>query len=827
MPRKKKIQLTLESVISDAHAYAMERHYECITPEMFVYHVLDNWCKIEQDFYYEDVMGELLYYINETMEELPEAPDEESIELSYQLGECFLRAQEMQKKLEAKDLTATHVLCEILCTDECWANFFLREHLEDLHGFLADLNMLCGETPYNDEEIDRYHQFVQAREGILDFAQELGKHFNEMAEQVSGEMGDHQSGEGAKKKGEDWRQWVTCVNEHLENRNPLIGREDELERTIRVLCRRDKNNPLHVGDPGVGKTALIYGLAEKIKAGEVPERLKDAQIFSLDVSTLLAGTQYRGDFEKRWKLIMEGLLTVPNAIVYIDEIHTIVGAGRTSDGAMDAANMLKPFLEEGRIRFVGATTHEEFNRHIAGHGALVRRFQTIEVPEPSIDEAVRILEGLQSRYESFHNVTFAPDAVRHAVHRAARFINDRRLPDKAIDLIDEAAAYREVHPAENQVVSKALIDQVLAGICKVESLRDVETSEVADLQSLEPAMKRQIFGQDEAIAAVTEAVLLSRAGLTDEHKPVASLLFVGPTGVGKTEVAKVLAEEMGVELLRFDMSEYAEKHTVARLIGAPAGYVGYEDGGLLTDAVRRTPHCVLLLDEIEKAHPDIFNLLLQVMDNASLTDTRGRQADFRHAVVVMTSNAGAQHAHQAAVGFGGGVSAGQAMLAQVKRTFKPEFLNRLSATVVFNAMNTEMAHLILRKKVDALRGKLLARRVELVLSPEAESHLLNLGYTPEYGAREIERIVARELKPLLTRSLLFGDLKHGGEAKVDVAAEKLVLSTTPLAPPAEPAESAPEKAVLSASKEEKTPAKKAARSTTRKTTKKTTKKSDE
>ena len=439
---------------------------------------------------------------------------------------------------------------------------------------------------------------------------------------------------------------------------------------------------------------------------------------------------------------------------------------------------------------------------------------------------MRILEGLQSRYESFHNVTFAPDAVRHAVHRAARFINDRRLPDKAIDLIDEAAAYREVHPAENQVVSKALIDQVLAGICKVESLRDVETSEVADLQSLEPAMKRQIFGQDEAIAAVTEAVLLSRAGLTDEHKPVASLLFVGPTGVGKTEVAKVLAEEMGVELLRFDMSEYAEKHTVARLIGAPAGYVGYEDGGLLTDAVRRTPHCVLLLDEIEKAHPDIFNLLLQVMDNASLTDTRGRQADFRHAVVVMTSNAGAQHAHQAAVGFGGGVSAGQAMLAQVKRTFKPEFLNRLSATVVFNAMNTEMANLILRKKVDALRGKLLARRVELVLSPEAESYLLNLGYTPEYGAREIERIVARELKPLLTRSLLFGDLKHGGEAKVDVTAKKLVLSTTPLALPAEPAESAPEKVVLSASKEEKTPAKKAARSTTRKTTKKTTKKSD-
>lgn len=825
MPRKKKIQLPLETVIATAHNLAMAQHYDLITPEIFVFSLLDNWCQLDQDFYYEDVMSLLQYHISETMERLPEPTTEETIELSYQLGECLIRAQESQEKMGAKELTVTHVLCEILCTDECWANFFLREHLEDLYDFLENLNALCGNYAYNDEEIDRYQQFVEAREEMLGFAEELGKHFSEMAGNAGEEGGA--SAEGAKKKTEDWRQWVTCVNEHLENRNPLIGREDELERTIRVLCRRDKNNPLHVGDPGVGKTALIYGLAERIKAGDVPERLKDAQIFSLDVSTLLAGTQYRGDFEKRWKLIMEGLLTVPNAIVYIDEIHNIVGAGRTSDGAMDAANMLKPFLEEGRIRFVGATTHEEFNRHIAGHGALVRRFQTIEVPEPSIDEAVRILEGLQSRYESFHNVTFAPDAVRHAVHRAARFINDRRLPDKAIDLIDEAAAYREVHPAENQVVSKALIDQVLAGICKVESLRDVETSEVADLQSLEPAMKRQIFGQDEAIAAVTESVLLSRAGLTDERKPVASLLFVGPTGVGKTEVAKVLAEEMGVELLRFDMSEYAEKHTVARLIGAPAGYVGYEDGGLLTDAVRRTPHCVLLLDEIEKAHPDIFNLLLQVMDNASLTDTRGRQADFRHAVVVMTSNAGAQHAHQAAVGFGGGVSAGQAMLAQVKRTFKPEFLNRLSATVVFNAMSSEMAQLILRKKVDALRGKLLARRVELVLSPGAESHLLNLGYTPEYGAREIERIVARELKPLLTRSLLFGDLKHGGEAKVEVAADKLVLSTTPLALPAEAAESAPERADLATSKREKTPAKKSSRATTKKSTKKTTKKADE
>lgn len=764
--------------MSSAHAYALEQHYECITPELFVYQVFDSWFLEDLDFGYADVEDAIADYLLKNMEQLPEAPNAEGIELSYQLGECFLRAQEQQKNLGAKELTVTHVMCEILCTDECWANYILRDNIDYLDDFLEDLNMMCGERPYNTREIERYTEFASTKDDILDLAEALGKHFKGMDDDSEEE--DMEEMGAQKRKKDDWRQWVTCVNEHLDDRNPLIGREGELERTIRVLCRRDKNNPLHVGDPGVGKTALIYGLAAKIKANEVPARLKNAQIFSIDMSTLLAGTQYRGDFEKRWKLVMEGLLQEDNVIVYIDEIHTVVGAGRTSDGAQDAANMLKPYLEEGMIRFIGATTHEEFNRHIAGHGALVRRFQTIEVPEPTVDEAVRILEGLQSRYESFHGVTFAPDVVRHAVHRAARFINDRRLPDKAIDLIDEAAAYREVHPAENQVVSKALIDQVLAGICKVESLRDVETSEVADLQQLEPAMKRQIFGQDAAIAAVTESVLLARAGLTDEHKPVASLLFVGPTGVGKTEVAKVLAEEMGVELLRFDMSEYAEKHTVARLIGAPAGYVGYEDGGLLTDAVRRTPHCVLLLDEIEKAHPDIFNLLLQVMDNASLTDTRGRHADFRHAVVVMTSNAGAQHAHQAAVGFGGGISAGEAMLAQVKRTFKPEFLNRLTATVVFNAMNTEMAQLILHKKVDALRQKLTARHVSLELSPAAEEYLLKLGYTPEYGAREIERIVARELKPLLTRSLLFGDLKHGGTAQVDVAEGRLALVAQPL-----------------------------------------------
>lgn len=584
-----------------------------------------------------------------------------------------------------------------------------------------------------------------------------------------------ETGEGA--EGDDdanspapWRKLVTCVNDTYAAHNPLIGREAELERTMQVLCRKDKNNPLHVGEPGVGKTALIYGLTALIERGEVPERLRGAHVYMMDMGTMVAGTQFRGDFEKRIKMVMEGLAQEGNAILCIDEIHNLIGAGRNGDASLDASNMLKPYLESGAIRFIGSTTYDEYNRYIAKQKSLVRRFQQIDIAEPSVDDAIRIVEGLRPSYEKFHGVKYAAGVVEFAVRSAAKHIRDRFLPDKAIDLIDEAGAYRETHPLttqKRQTVDRRLLTDILARVCKIDAEALKEQSNDA-LRTLESDIKKEIFGQDEAVARVVEAVQMSKAGLADDTKPMASLLFVGPTGVGKTEVARVLSERMGMKLVRFDMSEYAEKHAVAKLIGSPAGYVGYEDGGLLTAAVRKTPNCVLLFDEIEKAHPDIFNIFLQMMDYAALTDNHGERADFRNAVIIMTSNAGAQYASRASIGFTGSVSRGDAMLTTVKKTFKPEFINRLTDIVVFHDMSRQMASLILDKKLAQLQTKLSAKNVTLRLSTEARELLLTKGFTPEYGARELDRVIGSMLKPLLMREILFGKLKKGGDAVVEV-----------------------------------------------------------
>ena len=584
-----------------------------------------------------------------------------------------------------------------------------------------------------------------------------------------------ETGEGA--EGDDdanspapWRKLVTCVNDTYAAHNPLIGREAELERTMQVLCRKDKNNPLHVGEPGVGKTALIYGLTALIERGEVPERLRGARVYMMDMGTMVAGTQFRGDFEKRIKMVMEGLAQEGNAILCIDEIHNLIGAGRNGDASLDASNMLKPYLESGAIRFIGSTTYDEYNRYIAKQKSLVRRFQQIDIAEPSVDDAIRIVEGLRPSYEKFHGVKYAAGVVEFAVRSAAKHIRDRFLPDKAIDLIDEAGAYRETHPLttqKRQTVDRRLVTDILARVCKIDAEALKEQSNDA-LRTLEGDIKKEIFGQDEAVGRVVEAVQMSKAGLADDTKPMASLLFVGPTGVGKTEVARVLSERMGMKLVRFDMSEYAEKHAVAKLIGSPAGYVGYEDGGLLTAAVRKTPNCVLLFDEIEKAHPDIFNIFLQMMDYAALTDNHGERADFRNAVIIMTSNAGAQYASRASIGFTGSVSRGDAMLTTVKKTFKPEFINRLTDIVVFHDMSRQMASLILDKKLAQLQTKLSAKNVTLHLSTEARELLLTKGFTPEYGARELDRVIGSMLKPLLMREILFGKLKKSGDAVVEV-----------------------------------------------------------
>ena len=590
------------------------------------------------------------------------------------------------------------------------------------------------------------------------------------------EYDDPEGWQTGKRHPSDWHKLVTCISDKVDQHNPLIGREKELDRTIQVLCRAEKNNPLHVGEPGVGKTALVFGLAKLINENQVPDRLKGARIYGMDIGQMLAGSQYRGDFEKRIKMVMDGAAKEGNVIIYIDEIHNMIGAGRGSDGGPDASNMLKQYLEAGDIRFIGSTTYEEYNRYMAKSKGIVRRFQQIDIKEPSVDEAIKILEGLQHKYNIYHGVTYRKDALEYAVRASDKYISNRFLPDKAIDLMDEAGAYLEVHPANRQrsYVTKAVIQQILTKVCKIDAaaIKDEDNSALA---SLRQRMLDKIYGQDTAVDKVVEAVMMAKAGLIDDDKPMASLLFVGPTGVGKTEVARVLARELGIELVRFDMSEYTEKHAVAKLIGSPAGYVGYEDGGQLTDAIRKTPNCVLLLDEIEKAHSDIYNILLQVMDYARLTDNKGQKADFRNVILIMTSNAGAQYASQANIGFAGNVSRGQAMLAQVKKTFRPEFINRLSDTVVFHDMDRHMAELILDKKLAQLADKLSAKGVSIELTPQVREQLLKWGFTKEYGAREMDRVIGNRLKPVLMKALLFGKLKKGGKAVVKLEGKELVI----------------------------------------------------
>ena len=594
------------------------------------------------------------------------------------------------------------------------------------------------------------------------------------------EYDDPEGWQTGKRHPSDWHKLVTCISDKVDQHNPLIGREKELDRTIQVLCRAEKNNPLHVGEPGVGKTALVFGLAKLINENQVPDRLKGARIYGMDIGQMLAGSQYRGDFEKRIKMVMDGAAKEGNVIIYIDEIHNMIGAGRGSDGGPDASNMLKQYLEAGDIRFIGSTTYEEYNRYMAKSKGIVRRFQQIDIKEPSVDEAIKILEGLQHKYNIYHGVTYRKDALEYAVRASDKYISNRFLPDKAIDLIDEAGAYRETHPLtsqKRQTVDRRLMGEILAKMCKIDAAALRDTSNVA-LQTLADDMRAEIFGQDCAIKEVVEAVQMAKAGLGDDDKPMASLLFVGPTGVGKTEVARTLARQLGVSLVRFDMSEYAEKHAVAKLIGAPAGYVGYEDGGQLTAALRKSPNCVLLFDEIEKAHPDIFNIFLQMMDYATLTDNHGQRADLRGTIIIMTSNAGAQYASRASIGFMGGVSRGDAMLAQVKKTFKPEFINRLTDIVVFGDMTRQMASLILDKKIAKLQQKLTAKNVKMHLGDSARQLLLNRGFTPEYGAREIDRVIGSMLKPLLMREILFGSLKKGGEVSVAESNGQLVINNS-------------------------------------------------
>jgi ATP-dependent Clp protease ATP-binding subunit ClpA len=728
----------LGKALHKAQKYAISSRHEFLTPD----HLL--WAIAEQEPFKRSCMGyeiqnELIEHINQYEQQVPEDVEYEMPSPSVQFVRLINIAQNVVDNSSASEIDVPHIVQGMMLMNGSFPASIIERISEG------------DEVQFMSRLVSEYE------DGI-----------------ISKESKQPKSARKQKVQG-DWTQFVTCLNDYVDSCNPLVGRKEELARTIQILSRKEKNNPLHVGEPGVGKTAIAYGLAAMIEKNEVPECLSGCKIFALDLGSLIAGTQYRGDFEKRLKAVLDGAVAASPSILYIDEIHNIIGAGKIDKGSLDAGNILKPYLEGGELRFMGATTYDEYNQNFIRDKAFSRRFEQVAIPEPSVEECVEILNGIKKKFEDFHHVLYTDEAIRFAVSGASKYITGRYLPDKAVDLLDEAGAWRKLNQNADavQTVDKKLIAEVLAHICKVDILAEDE-DDLKKIENLEERIKEHLFGQDKAVIEVSEAVQMAGTGLNDDNKPMACLLFVGPTGVGKTELARVLSSELSVPLVRFDMSEYAEKHTVAKLIGSPAGYVGYEDGGLLTDAIRKTPHCVLLLDELEKAHQDIYNILLQVMDYAVLTDNKGQKADFRHVVLIMTTNAGAQFARQT-IGFNQTVTAGEAMMKNVKKTFKPEFLNRLSAITVFNDMNRDMAEKILNKKLTSLQDRLASKNISLVLESDATEFLLNKGFSPEYGGREIDRVISTHLKPLLMKAILHRQLSSGSIATICVQNEALVL----------------------------------------------------
>jgi ATP-dependent Clp protease ATP-binding subunit ClpA len=630
-------------------------------------------------------------------------------------------------------------------------------------------------------EKDSHAAFILQGEGItrLDV-------LNYISHDVPKTIDEEQSGGFAKtdrrdkrKKGDPLEMFtVDLVKMAADGKlDPLIGRVIEMERTMQVLCRRRKNNPVFVGDPGVGKTAMAEGLAQKINDGNLPDILKDVRIYSLDLGGMLAGTKFRGDFEQRLKGVIQALQKLPKAILFIDEIHTIVGAGATSSGSMDASNILKPVLATGDIRCIGSTTYEEYKNHFEKDRALSRRFEKIEISEPPVKETIQILKGLKSRYEEHHGIVYTDQALKSAAELSSKFLNDRFLPDKAIDVIDEAGAYIRLSGSpRRKYINPADIEKIIAKMARIPT-RSVSTSDRNKLESLEDELMSVVFGQDEAIQSLVTAIKRSRAGLGTPGKPVGSFLFTGPTGVGKTEVSRQLARILGVEFMRFDMSEYMEKHTVARLIGAPPGYIGFDQGGLLTDGIRKHPYCILLLDEIEKAHPDLFNILLQVMDHATLTDNNGKKADFRNVIIIMTSNAGSREMSSRSIGFGdSGKDAEHKGQKAIEKLFNPEFRNRLDGIISFHALTVEIMKLIVDKFIKELNAQLSAKKVALTITPEVRTWLAEKGYDATYGARPLDRLIQAEIKDGLSEEILFGRLNKGGVITVDLKDGKLVFA---------------------------------------------------
>ncbi len=739
-----KIDRQLNSVILGAFYEAKQNQHEFVTPEHVLYSLLFSPEGVE---IFEGVGGDVdrlradLKSYLDTM--VPRTKKGELIQ-SYAFQRLIEAASKRAASAGKRQVGITDLVVSLYDCEESHAVSFLLE-----------------------QGIEQYDLMKFISHELPDLREEAAK--NERREREGGERGQTRRKEKEEKKSfaiESYASDLTALAAEgkLE---PLIGREEVLTRLMQVLCRKTKNNPIVVGEPGVGKSALAEGLAQRIAAGTVPEPLKEHRVFRLDMGALVAGTKYRGDFEERMKKVLNALLQRDKVIVVIDEIHTIVGAGAVQGGAMDASNILKPVLSGGRLKCIGSTTYEEYRKYFEKDRALTRRFQKIDLPEMTVEETVAVLRGIRERYEQHHAVRYSDDALRAAAELSARFVTERFLPDKAIDVIDEAGAFVRISGEKKELIDTADIERVVSLVARIPE-QTVSAGEGEKLRGLEEALKREIFGQDEAVHAVVDAIKRSRAGFGRPDRPVASFLFVGPTGVGKTELARQLALKLGIALHRFDMSEYQEKHAVSRLIGAPPGYVGYEEGGLLTEAVRKTPHAVLLLDEVEKAHADIYNTLLQIMDYATLTDNAGRKADFRNVIIIMTSNAGAREIGKAVPGFGErAVDAGELDRA-VERIFAPEFRNRLDRIVKFNRLDLAIVTDIVRKQLDEFAAHLKTKNIVFTVTPAALRHLAEQGYSKEFGAREVGRLIQEKVKDAFVDEVLFGKLKNGGMARAIV-----------------------------------------------------------
>ncbi len=739
----------LELSLNMAFARAREHRHEFMTVEHLLLALLSNPSAREAlEACSVDLVAlrqELEAFIEQTTPVLPASEEERDTQPTLSFQRVLQRAVFHVQSSGRSEVTGANVLVAIFSEQESQAAYLLRKH-----------------------EVSRLDVVNFISHGTR-------KDEPNQASDPSGQINSNEEQAGGEDRMENF---TTNLNQlaRVGGIDPLIGRDKELERAIQVLCRRRKNNPLLVGESGVGKTAIAEGLAWRIVQGDVPEVIADCTIYSLDIGSLLAGTKYRGDFEKRFKALLKQLEQDTNSILFIDEIHTIIGAGAASGGQVDAANLIKPLLSSGKIRVMGSTTYQEFSNIFEKDRALARRFQKIDVTEPSVDETVQIINGLKTKYEAHHDVRYTAKAVRAAVELAVKYINDRHLPDKAIDVIDEAGARARLMPASKRkkTVNVADIESVVARIARIPE-KSVSQSDRDTLRTLGNRLKMLVFGQDKAIEALTEAIKMARAGLGHDHKPVGSFLFAGPTGVGKTEVTVQLSKALGIELLRFDMSEYMERHTVSRLIGAPPGYVGFDQGGLLTDAVIKHPHAVLLLDEIEKAHPDVFNILLQVMDNGTLTDNNGRKADFRNVVLVMTTNAGVRETERKSIGLIHQDNSTDAM-EQIKKIFTPEFRNRLDNIIWFDHLSTEVIHQVVDKFIVELQVQLDQKGVSLEVSQEARNWLAEKGYDRAMGARPMARVIQDNLKKPLANELLFGSLVDGGQVTVGLDQAKNELT---------------------------------------------------